>query len=243
VDDTGVVDGFDLDGVNSPAGDASTCGHADLVDPTGRQGIDNQMAVLWPVIEPLVGEAVKDLLQGAINEGTFLLTIEVVGDLGDMKNASGLTVNLFSSSLVPDVGTFGVIVPDQTYYFDYEQPAWSVPEVELIDGEIVAGPVGFEVPIQILDADFLLTIHGGMVRFKVNPDGTFSDGVLGGGFNVQDVLGELYNTNARAEAKLVTPIFVDNADMGMVDGECTLFSVGFGFEGTTAFVVRDRDQE
>ncbi len=233
----GVAVGFDLDGRISDADDEETCHQDDLTDPSGQQGVDNQLAKLWPALAPLVGEAVQELLQGAINEGRFLLAVELEGD-HDGVNGEGLTLHLYRALTDPDIGTFGLIAPDQTFYLDYDKPVSVVEGVSLVDGEIHAGPVDFEIPIEVLEASFLMRVRGGQIRFTIAQDGTYH-GALGGAINVADVLDELYQTNARAEAELVTPIFVNNADLGKVDGACTEFSMALGFEGTRAFVVRD----
>lgn len=237
----GVAEGFDLDGAVSEAGEMESCGHADLVDPDGRMGIDNQLAKIWPALEPLVGEAVEGLLQGAINEGRMLIMIEL-SELDDMKNDDDVTLSVYAGSLDPEIGTLGLIAPDQTFYMDYERPNSSVAQVQIADGELVAGPVLIEIPLNILDANFNLRMENGQVRLKINDDGTYS-GILAGAFHVPSVLGELLETGAAAETRLVTPIFESNADMGLVDGKCEYFSTAFGFEGTTAFVVRDSARE
>jgi hypothetical protein len=239
--EAGVALGFDLDGAVSEPGDTQSCGHGDLVDPEGRMGVDNQLARMWPALEPLVGEAVQGLLQGAINEGRMLIMIEL-SELDDMQNDDDVTLSVFSGSLDPEIGTLGLIAPDQTFYMDYDRPLSSATSVQLVDGELEAGPVLIEIPLNILDANFNLRMEDGQVRIRLNPDGTFT-GVLGGAFHVPTVLGELLETGAAAETRLVTPIFESNADMGMTDGGCEYFSTAFEFEGTTAYVVRDPSQE
>ena len=236
----GEAEGFDLDGVNTAAGDPNSCGHADLVDSEGRSGIDNQLAKIWKLLEPLVGEAVQALLQGAINEGRFLLMLELVG-VKDLQNDAKVTVNLFRGSQNPEIGTYGLISPDQTYYLDPSIEMSTVKGVEIDDGWVEAGPVGFQLPIDILEANFIMDIQDGKLRFKIWEDGTV-EGIIGGSLYVYDVLEELYQTDAYAEAQLVAPLFEDNADMGLEDGVCRQFSVAFGFTGTTAYVVREKDR-
>jgi hypothetical protein len=54
---------------------------------------------------------------------------------------------------------------------------------------------------------------------------------------------QLLDTNASQEARLVEPIFYNSADMGYIDGACTLLSVAFGFDGTNAFIARYPEEE
>ena len=233
----GIALGFDLDGRVSEASDADTCRQPDLVDPEGRVGIDNQLAIIWPLVEPVIGEAVHALLQGAINEGRVLIIMELTG-VDDLRNDDDVTLNLYRVSAVPEVGTFGFISPDQTYYYDYEGPLSTVEHAAIVDGEVLAGPVELQVPLRILDLDYVATVYQGRVRLQIREDGSF-DGILGGGFDVAEWLETLYATNAAAEAMLVAPVFEGNADMEKIDGVCTKLSVAFKFEGTTGFVVRD----
>lgn len=236
VDEPGVALGFDLDGRVSDGDDRETCGKKDFTDPEGRTGIDNQMARIWSIIEPLIGTQVQALLHGAINEGRFLLLIELVG-ADDMKDATGVDLNIFRGTLSPQVGTTGLLAPDQTVYFDTEFPSSTVKDVSIVDGMVEAGPVEFQLPIDILEANFIMRVFDGRLRFTINDDGTF-EGIIGGVVNVRDVLDEVLATDAYEEAALVAPIFEANADLAPVDGKCTNFSMAFRFEGTTAFVVR-----
>ena len=87
-----------------------------------------------------------------------------------------------------------------------------------------------------------MNVAGGKIRFEVEEDGSFQ-GYLGGAFSVEDVLYELSQTDATDEYALVEPFFKNNADMGYEDGECTLFSFAFGFEGVPAYVIRYEDEE
>ena len=234
----GVVQGFDLDNVTSAEGDSASCGHGDLVDPEGREGVDNQLAAIWALLEPLVGEAVQALLQGSINEGRFLLMVELVG-VQDLQNDKKVTLNVFQGRQDPEVGTLGLISPDQTYYVNDTVEMSTVKGVSIENGWVEAGPVAFQLPIDILEAQFVMDVQDGKLRFYIHEDGTI-EGIIGGSLSVYDVLEELYNTNAAEEAELVTPLFVNNADMGFEDGVCRQMSVAFGFTGTTGYVIREK---
>ena len=232
----GVAPGFDLDGRVSEGGEEETCGHPDLMSPEGSPGIDNQLAVMWPALEPLVGEAATALLQGSINEGRILIMMEMVG-LDDLVNDDDVTFNLYQGLGEPDIGTRGLLAPSQTYRFDAEFPHTTLEGVQVVDGEAIVGPIEMSVPIDILNVYYVLHISHVWFRIQLHEDGTFS-GFFTGAFNVFDLLEELYTSNAAPEAMLVAPVLTTNTDMGNVNGECTLLSVAFTFEGTTAWVVR-----
>lgn len=237
----GVTKGFDLDGRTSDYTDEESCRHGDFVDPDGREGIDNQLAAIWSDLYPLVGEAVEALLQGAINEGRVLVMMELVG-VDDLVDDDDVTFNVYRGLLDPEIGTFGFIAPSQTFYYDYDSPISTASNMAIVGGELVAGPVQLQLPINILDLDIIANIYGGFVRMQIAGDGTFT-GYIGGAFSLDEILSALLQTGAAAETRLVAPIFENNADMGYEDGVCTLISVGFEFEGTTAFVVRDAERD
>jgi hypothetical protein len=232
----GVSDGFDLDGVNSTEPVEDSCYTTDSTDSEGNGGIDNQLAYVWSDLEGLVGEATQGLIQGAINEGRFLIMIELEG-VDDLVNDDDVTVHILRGIADPDIGTKGLIAPDQTFYADEEGSSSMVENAQIIDGKLEAGPVEFTVPINILDANFGMLVRSGKVRIDINEDGSF-DGLLGGFIKPAEFIADLMDTGARAEAELIGPFFEDNTDHNRVDGSCTDFSAAFYFSGTTAFVVR-----
>jgi hypothetical protein len=237
----GEVDGFDLDGEDSPDGHEMSCGHGDAPSPDGRTGIDNQLGRTWSVLEPLVGTATQALLQGIINEGRFLMMIQL-DRLDDYVNDDDVGLTIYYGSGSPDIGTLGVIAPDQTFTVDPTKDSSSLERVELVDGVIRAGPMDFTVPFDVLEEYLEIPVKDGQVRIEVNEDGSFT-GILGGRVNVADSMAQLLDTNASQEARLVEPIFYNSADMGYVDGSCTELSVAFGFESTNAFVAKEQATE
>ncbi|MFT5430519.1 MAG: hypothetical protein ACI9OJ_001194 [Myxococcota bacterium] len=232
----GIAIGFDLDETVSPEGDESSCGHGDKSHDDFGPGIDNQFANVWDLIEPLVGPAIRALLQEAINEGRFLLIMELEG-LDDPKNDDSVTLRVLRGQLEPAVGASGFLLPDQTFTIDREFPISVVENVAIVDGIIEAGPIEVAIPIEIFDANFTLRIRNGRLKFSIDEDGGFT-GVLGGGIHVGDAIGELLETGAAAEAGLVQPVFESNADLGKSGDTCELISAAFGFATTPGYVVR-----
>ena len=145
----GVAEGFDLDNVDSSDGDEDTCGHGDFEDPSGESGVDNQLAAVWSAVEPLIGYASTSLIQGAINEGRLLHMIEING-VDDIYNDSSIDFHFFRGLQDPEIGTFGYIAPDQTYYYDYEFPATTLTDLRIVDGVVNVGPAAIFLPIDIL---------------------------------------------------------------------------------------------
>lgn len=239
----GSLEGFDLDQKASDGNDDSTCGHADLADSSGNAGIDNQVGAIWNApLKPLVGEATYALLNGAINEGRFLMAMELTG-VDDVQNDDDVSLRFFRATADPYVGTFGFIAPDQTYYVDTEFPSTTIENLQIVNGELTAGPVEFQIPIDVLNEFFIVTVTTGKVRLKIGDDGSAS-GFLGGVINVADVLEEGYQTNASQEFRVVTPFFLANTDMlPNTDGGCDGISMAIRIEATTGFVVHYDESE
>lgn len=234
--ESGAVYGMNLDQLASAGDEPESCGHADRESPEGASGVDNQFAAVWDLIDPLVGPAVRALLQEAINEGRFLLIIELEG-VDDFMNDDDVTLRLLRGQLEPQVGASGLLLPNQTYVIDREFPISVVEHVAIVDGTLEAGPVEVSVPIEIFDANFILRFRNGRVRLTLAEDGSAS-GLLAGGIHVGDAMDELLQTGAASEAALVQPIFESNADLGFNGESCELISAAILFETAPGYVVR-----
>ncbi len=241
VAEDGMAPGFDLDQRLSEDGDLESCGHGDLIGHNGGEGVDNQLAKIWETVYPVIGPAVEALMQGSINEGRFLMMIELSG-VDDLYNDDDITLKIYTGLGDPTLGTFDLIAPDQTFYVDDTRAVSVVENVAIVDGKVTAGPVDFEVPVNVLELNFSLPVRSGMIEFEIDDYGTFS-GVLGGAVSVSGFLDRLTIGNGGREAAMVRPVFETNADMGKVGEECDLFSTGFTFDATTAFVVRYSDED
>ena len=152
----GVAIGFDLDGEDTQGAAEASCGHRDLVSPTGETGIDNNFALVWAFAEALIGEQVEALLQEAINEGRFLMLIELSG-VDDMEADDDVTVTLSRGVLDPMVSSSGFLLPSQTYRVDDDFPASVVEGATLKDGGYEQAAHVFGT-IEIFDADFTLNL-------------------------------------------------------------------------------------
>jgi len=237
----GVVRGFDLDSRTSTTADRETCRHPDHKDPTGREGIDNQIAMLFSLLEPIVEDTPQIAIQGAINEGRVLVMIELEG-VDDLQNDDDVTVNVFRATGRPLVGNKGLIMPYQTFHVDYDLDVSTVTGVQIVNGELEAGPVDMEIPMDVLDASFPMRLSQGRVRLKIAEDGSFT-GLIGGGIDIAHVFHEFGVVVEGPEDDLIRPIFEANADMGYSDGVCSHISMAFGIEGDVAYAIHDATQE
>ena len=237
----GVAPGFDLDGVVSEDGDEDSCGHGDVVSPDGTPGIDNNFAALWTPLSDIVGEQVQELLQGSINEGLMLIMFELA-DVDDLQNDDDVTFRLYHANNDPDLGgPDGRIIASQTFYYDYALPLSEAPAT-IEDGVVRVGPTSLAIRALILQLDFVIPIENGYAEFTIAEDGSYQ-GMLAGTLELDPFFEAIIDTPAASEAIFVRPLVNDYADMNNVDGECKGISVTLGFQGTTAFVVRDGAQE
>ena len=232
--------GFDLDGLVSVDGEEESCGHGDQVDPNGNDGIDNQLAQIWTFIEPVAGSISQELLQGSINEGRFLLMLEIV-DADSLVDADDVSLNIFSGIGDPEIGTMGFITPHQTFSIDPEAGFTTLTGLSIRDGVLEAGPVDYSIPLDILELSTTLNIQNGVFRVEIAEDGTFT-GYMGGALSVSEFLEDIKATDAAEEAALVEALFVNNADMGFDGDSCDLFSMALQFSGTHAFVTRETSE-
>ena len=235
-DENGLAYGFDLDGNVSQEGEEESCGHGDLESPDGAVGIDNQLAKIWTLIEPVAGSIAQELLQGSINEGRVLLALELVG-MDNLENDTDVSLRIFTAEGEPEIGTLGLISPNQTFSINTEADFVEVQGVSIENGRVQVGPMDFSMPLDILELQTTLNIKDGSFDFTIHDDGTFH-GYMGGAISVSEFLADIKNTDAADDAALVEALFVNNADMGYDSGECDLFSLAFSFSGTNAFVVR-----
>lgn len=235
-DENGHVAGFNLDGQDTPDGDPAHCGKGDFTDAEGRTGIDNQFADLWEVVEPLVGEATEALIQGAVNEGRILMTIELEG-VDNFQNDDEVYVHIFRGRMTPDIGNLGLISPNQTIYVDESFPSPEPVRASIVNGHLEVNQTVIYLPVDILDAYFEMRIDNASLRMRIADDGSF-EGYFGGIVDLDYVFSELLQTNASQEAELVQPIFYTYADMNKSEDGCSHVSAAFGFSGTPAFVVR-----
>ena len=235
-EEVGILRGFNLDDQISDGRSEESCGVVDQTSPEGEEGIDNQLGILWKTLEPLVGEAVQALLYNAVNDGRLLMMIELSG-VDSLLDDDSIGLAFFRGKAKPIIGAQGQIVSDQTFKVDVDFPSTFFSDIQIQNGQVEAGPVEFAIPIEIFDANFEFRVRQGRVRFKIKEDGSF-EGLLGGRVVLKDVLDQLLESNAAQEARLVKPIFENNADLGYKEGQCTEISVAFGFTGTQAFVLR-----
>ena len=169
------------------------------------------------------------------------MMIELLG-VDSLEDDEDVTLRLFRASGRPLVGNRGLIAPYQTFYRDYDFPLSEIRGVQIRGGQLQAGPIDFEVPMDVLDANFPMSVLNGQVRMTFHEDGSFT-GLIGGSVNVDQVLDEFAIVVSGSEDDLARPILKANADMGYVDGECEEISLAFEVNGHVAYAVHRRDED
>lgn len=230
-----VVDGFDLDGRTSAAGDPAGCRHADFVSPEGTPGVDNQVARLLPVVDSMTGGAFDGLIQAAVNNGQLLVAVTLDG-VDDLQNDACVRLSFQRVQGVPFVGSDMRLDPGQTFDLSREEPVTRVTG-RIRDGVLEAGPFELPFPFAALDARFVLDLHGARVRARVGADGSLT-GVIGAGLSWRE-FGETvtrYGIGAGLQSMLLGALRLF-ADLAPDDGGmCQQISVGMRFDARPAFV-------
>lgn len=229
------VEGFDLDGRVSTAGDIDGCRQSDFTDSRGVPGIDNQLARLLPVVDMMTGGAVDGLVQAAVNNGQLLIAITLEG-VDDTVNDQCVSVVIQSVRGMPFVGSDMRIDPGQTYDLAPGERVTRTP-ARIRDGVLEAGPFDLPLPFAALDARFILDLRGARIRAVVRPDGSLS-GIMGGGVPAVP-LGEtliMYGIGSGLQQTLVGTLRLFSDLAPDASGMCTQISAGLRFDTRPAFV-------
>lgn len=241
-----IARGLDLDGRVSERGDKEACGWRDFTDPDGKPGIDNQFALLLPIIRSVVGDGFDAVILRAINEGAILLMLDVERR-NDPMNDPCVEVHVRRASGRPTLGAHGLIEAGQTFELNEEAASSHIAAATLADGWIEAGPIHLQVPFELSGFELLVSIADATVRFQIDEDGTMR-GLIAGGIVVSEML-ELLGTIAanptdRPLYELMGKQMVRHADLLPLNdgtGACAQLSVVLEFEATPAFLFADQE--
>ncbi len=231
-DADGFTPGFNLDDDAAGRGGAAGCGRADFVSPEGVEGIDNQLATLWPLLAQTTGAAVDGLIQGAINEGKLLITM-AVGDEADGPT----TFAVGTLAGVPLLGTDGLILPDQTFGPDpLSTPVWS--EGRWQAGRFEGGGLDVVLPIDILDFQLAMRVSDARFAFRRLPDGSL-EGLFGGGVQVAEFMAALDDAAVPLNLRdLLRTLMTQRADLSPdADGTCRALSTALVFRAVPAYLA------
>ncbi|MEZ4405572.1 MAG: hypothetical protein R3A52_03610 [Polyangiales bacterium] len=227
--------GFDLDGVVSTGQDVASCFRQDYTDPDGRRGVDNQAATLFRIIDGATNNALDPLLQGAINNGQVLLGLTFEG-LDDWRDDACVSVTFRRLTGSPRVGSDMRIVRGMTFdAIPGEIAGHAVGAVR--DGVFEAGPFELVLPIAVLDARFIINLHGTRVRLSLSEEGNV-EGLVGGGIVADESARIASGLGLPESARALAGDTVRrNTDLAPdAEGACTQISGAFTFLARPAFI-------
>ncbi|MCA9643976.1 MAG: hypothetical protein H6718_22600 [Polyangiaceae bacterium] len=245
-DKRAVAEGLNLDESDGLGEDAATCYKKDFDGPDGRAGVDNQFAVLLPLIKTFVGEDNIDvLLEAAITNGQLLIVMDLQGldNLDDDPDVK-LRLGAGTGSVLQD--TTGAYELYQTFGYNREEAPTSDFAGYVKDGTLYANAAEAWLPVRVLDADFNLHVRNAKVEFKLTREtqvgGVFVEGIVSGGINVDDFKEIIAGLNISSDLqKLATSVIGGTADLAPDgDGVCQEVSAALKFRASPAYIL---DQE
>jgi hypothetical protein len=229
------VEGFDLDGRVSTSTDAMGCRQPDFTSADGTRGIDNQLAMLLPVVDSMTGGALEGAVQGAINNGQQLLAMTLEG-LDSACDDPEVTLVIQRVAGMPFVGADMRLDPGQT--FDALRDAAPTRVAARVhNGELEAGPFTLPLPVAVLTASFTLNLYGARVRARLLADGGL-DGIIGGGIDREEFMAQvrtlIIGQSLMNSIGAALSLFAD-LDPG-AGGRCTRLSSAVRFSARSTFV-------
>jgi hypothetical protein len=233
--DGDMVSGLDLDGVDSDGRDSRSCFKTDYVSPTGEVGIDNQLATLIPLVD-LTGEgALQGLVQNAVNEGRLLVFLELV----EMESGA-VTLAVRRGDDKPLLGTDGFVLSGQTLALHAESELGRAAGGQMAGTVVTTEPFALEMPIVVFSLLYLLELPDARMRFEVTEDGRFTNGVIAGSADIEQLLGIVKQAAMFGGdfETLLNDAIRDSADLNrdMATGKCKSLSVGINFDAVPAYV-------
>lgn len=227
--------GFDLDDHASESGDDEGCGHADLEDPDGNEGIDNAFSGIVPALEATEAKAVEGLIQDSINNGELLILFQLSG-VDDLMNDDCVSVSAFRADGAPMIGTDGLILDSQSFSRSNLLPQSTIEGAQIVDGRVVTRGLEIALPINILDVELQFNIDDAAIRLDVSEDTESITGFFGGGVPLEDILVLTKEKDIGDITSLVESLVTTVADLYPDEnGTCQELSVSFHLTGRTAF--------
>jgi hypothetical protein len=228
----------------SDSTDWRTCAQEDTVDLEGNPGVDNAMSRLFKIVQSLVGNAIDGLIQMAVNDGTLLVMFRLDG-VDDFENDECVTLSVLKGTAPgsPQLATTGFLAPSQTFEVDEETPITSG-QGYIEDGVLHAGPFEAVIPLKFFQVFVNMRLHDAYVRAEITPSGGLTNGVLGGGIEVDqviDVVNQAAENDGTAQTLVtVAPLALRGlADLAFDGERCPYASTALVFEAEKAFLIGD----
>ena len=234
----GVAMGLDLDRHVSAVPEEATCGRLDLKAPDGTPGIDNQLSLIIPVIEKEFGNALDGIIQGAINDGRLLISLDLQ-NVNDSVNDRCVDMEVKLGEGKPSLGTDGVVEAYQT--FDLRKTGQMISPAKggkIENGVFTIGPFDLRIPIAVFDVAFTIFLRQALVTFKLDEEGNV-EGILGGGVSIDEIADGVKDGAGLApfipQIRTAGLLYSDMGYDGDL-GRCTLASAALTFKARPAFL-------
>jgi hypothetical protein len=232
----GVSPGFNLDGIASDFLDERSCNHPDWIAPDGTPGIDNQFAVLLPLLDVLGEGAVNALLQTSIDEGRLLL----IAELEDFGDGSARVV-MRRGEDVPLRGSDGRILAGQTLGLSGE-PNLGEAVAQVQGSTVMTEPFGLRIPVVVFSGLYVLDLVDARMQLELDADGVLTSGTLGGAATLEQIWQIAADASPRAGTDVRAIFGADieaAADLAWApEAGCTALSMAATFQFTPVFTFR-----
>jgi len=244
-DPAGVAPGFDLDMRTSDDTDPMGCYQPDFTSPDGTAGIDNQFAVLAPVIENTGSIDLATSIGDSIAGGSILI-MPVIENLDDNVNDPCVNLTLLLGAVpgggAPALNTAGTLEAGQTLDIDpnsYDasgNPVIHIAGASVTDGHLQAGPVDITLSLPVSGSTLSLNIRRAQLAFDISADGaTLSNGLLGGELVIEELITAIVAFSSSLPVDTVRGALQSSADLSPNDaGDCDSISIALTLHAVSA---------
>ncbi len=229
----GTVRGFDLDGFDSELNDSEGCGHADFPSPEGDDGVDNNFAALIPILESTEAVAAESLIAQSISAGELLITVSLSG-VDDWMDDTCVDFTLGRAEGVPLVAADGSLLDLQTLPRHSTIQTVNAPATASDFRVDVAGPLTFNLPLDILNAELDFLVTRGRFQVQRRWDGRLT-GLMGGVMPIAQLVEILERDDVNLQEFI--PLVESVADVRDDAGACSQVSIAFEFEATPVYLT------
>lgn len=233
------IDGFTSDGFQTEQQETLSCSQMDFEDANGKQGIDNQLARLMPLLDTVTAADVNLIIKGAIENGQLLTTVTLDG-VDDLQNDPCVEVTFKAALGTPTLGTDDELDPSQTFEHDLTGPT-SHAVGAIKDGYLEVGPFNLDLLVVVFAEKFNLHLSRAYVRTKLDPSepGRMT-GAIGGGVKIQELEEIIQQFDLNSGERDAAANFIKglgDLDYDPATKKCTAISVGVTMSGRRAYLV------
>jgi cytochrome c5 len=233
------IDGFTSDGFQSEQQETLSCSQMDFEDANGKQGIDNQLARLMPLLDTVTAADVNLIIKGAIENGQLLTTVTLDG-VDDLQNDPCVEVTFKAALGTPTLGTDDELDPSQTFEHDTTGPT-SRAIGAIKDGYLEVGPFELDLLVVVFAEKFNLHLSRARVRTKLDPsEPGRMVGAIGGGVKIQELEEIIQQFDLNSGERDAAANFIKglgDLDYDPATKKCGSISVGVTMSGRRAYLV------